>query len=114
MKKTYIYRVKAGKAGNFEEDFFMYARNADFAKEFCKEIFNGRSFDTYKFIKVGISKTPQKTQIISAEDSKKLRNSQAVRSEYYSERNEVPGVPIDSGVGYFVAKDLRESDEESI
>lgn len=111
MKTTYIYRVLAGHGGKFdEEDFFMYARNSKDGREFCKEHFRAKKYDSYKLIKVGFSHVPQETQIITGRESEQLRNTQAVKGDRYREIRDVPQTPTFCGVqGEFIEKVSGES-----
>ena len=87
QKKTYIYRMNVGRNNKAETDFFMYARNSKTAIEYCKEIYKDKKYNYFKPIKVGVSLWLRDTGIVSDEEDKKLRNSIAVKSESYSERD---------------------------
>ena len=84
-KKTYIYHMLIGHNGNIEVDTFMFARNADVAKEFCKELYRDKKYNFYKAIKVGQSYTLKDTQIVSDYEKEKLVNSIASQSDRYRE-----------------------------
>lgn len=85
-KQTYIYRVLIGHEGNTEIDNFMYARNAEDAKEFCKELYRDKKFNYYKAIKVGVSHFLRDTQIIKGYEADKLKNSIASQGDKYAEK----------------------------
>lgn len=89
-KKTYIYRMLIGKNKNTDVDIFLdiylYARNADVAKDFCKEKYKKEHYNYYKAIKVGVAHTLKDTQILQDEEAEKLMNSIASLSDKYSER----------------------------
>ena len=93
-KKTYIYHMLIGHNNNKEADIFMYARNADVAKEFCKEKYRENKYNSYKAIKVGLSKTLKETMIITGSEETKLRNSIASHSDGYREINTEASTPI--------------------
>ena len=86
QKKTYIYRMLIGHDDNIEVDIFLFARNANNAKEFCKQVYKDNKYNTFKPIKVGISHTLKDTQIVSEYESEKLKNSIASKGDKYSER----------------------------
>ena len=91
QKKTYIYRMLIGNNGNAEVDLFMYARNADVATSFCKDLYKDRKYNFYLPIKVGLSHVLRETQIIKDYEAEKLKNSIASQSDKYSEKEvEVP------------------------
>ena len=85
QKKTYIYRMMIGHNDKVEVDLFMYARNADDAKVFCKTLYKDKKYDAYKAIKVGLSHALKETQIIQDYEAEKLRNSIASQSDKYRE-----------------------------
>ena len=87
QKKTYIYRMLIGNNNILPEvDIFMYARNAETAKTYCKNIYKDKKYDSYTAIKVGLSRTLQDTQIMQQYEADQLRNSIASKSDKYSER----------------------------
>jgi hypothetical protein len=86
-----------GHNGNIEVDTFMFARNADVAKEFCKELYRDKKYNFYKAIKVGLSHILRDTQIVSDYEDRKLRNSIASQGDRYRE--------IDVEVPQFVTKE---------
>ena len=112
QKKTYIYRIQE-KNGNKEEEFFMYARNADRAIQYCKDNFEDKRRASLRAIKVGVSHILRETQIVGETESQKLRNSKAVVSEKYAERD-VQGLQNDSVDGSNVVVDLSGQGSESV
>ena len=112
QKKTYIYRILA-KNGEKEEEFFMYARNADRAVQYCRENKENGKHTFWRAIKVGVSHILRETQIIGEEESRKLRNSKAVVSEKYAERN-VQRLQIDSVDGSGTISGLSEQNGEPV
>ena len=84
-KKTYIYHVLAGNNGVTEIDTFILARNAKVGENFCKEQYKDKKYNTYKFIKVGISHEDEETQILSEDLAQKLRANGYARGEFYRE-----------------------------
>lgn len=86
MKKTYVYHMLIGHNNKTELDFFMYARNATFALEYCKDLYREKKYNFYKAIKVGISHKERTTQIIPEEDAVKIRQAGADEIKKFSER----------------------------
>lgn len=85
-KKTYIYRVLIGHDENIEVDIFMFARNSHVAKDYCKELYKDKKYNSYQVIKVGLSHYLRETGIMSEYEAWKLRDSIASQSDKYSER----------------------------
>lgn len=85
-KKTYIYRILIGHGDTPEKDFFMTARNAGVAVDFCKELYRKDKYESYQAIKVGICHTLQDTRILDNEEAEELRKAGAERSEKFAER----------------------------
>ena len=75
-----------GNNDDIDIDVYMYARNADVEKEFCKKIYKEKKYNTYKAIKVGMTLTLKDTQIVTDYESDKLKSSTASLSDSYCER----------------------------
>lgn len=84
-KKTYIYHVLIGNNGVTEIDTFILARNSKVGEAFCKETYKDKKYNTYKFIKVGISHEDEGTQILSADLAQKLRANGYADGDFYRE-----------------------------
>lgn len=91
QKKTYIYRMQIGKAGEVKLERFLWARNSTIAKDFCKEFYRAEKYDLYKPIKVGQSRHLRETGFIPDDEVQHMKNAGATRSEQYSER--IMGLP---------------------
>ena len=95
QKKSYLYRMLIGTCrGEYTDiqyDIFCVARNAKVAKEYCKEKYRDKKFNYYQAIKVGVSHTLRDTEILSDDETWKLRQSIATKGEKYREiEMEVP------------------------
>ena len=100
QKKTYIYRMQIGKAGKQVLERFLWARNADVAREFCKEFYRADKYDMYNPIKVGQSRTLRETDFIPDDEVEYMKKAGATRSEQYAERiMGLPWVSQNSGGG---------------
>ena len=84
-KKTYIYHVLIGNNGTYDIDTFILARNSKVGESFCREQYKDKKYNTYKFIKVGISHEKEETQILSADLAQKLRANGYANGDFYRE-----------------------------
>lgn len=115
QKKTYIYRMQIGKAGQVKLERFLWARNSTVAKDFCKEVYRAEKYDLYKPIKVGQSRHLRETGFIPDDEVAHMKNAGATRSEYYSESNMgLPWVSQNSGGQPGAVANIPEQGTESV
>jgi hypothetical protein len=84
-KKVYIYHVLIGNNGVTEIDTFILARNSKVGEDFCRKTYTNKKYNTYKFIKVGISHENEETQILSADLAQRLRDNGYADGDFYRE-----------------------------
>lgn len=84
-KKLYIYHALIGNNSVTEVDTFILARNSKVAEAFCKELYKDKKYNTYRFIKVGISHDNEETQILPQDLIQKLRANGYADGDFYRE-----------------------------
>lgn len=89
QKKCYVYRIEMGNNNIVKETVYGMARNAGYMIAFCQERYKDKHYDSFKAIKVGLSKVLRDTFIMEGMEEWQIKQTLASRAELFAEREDV-------------------------